>query len=136
LRGWLYAKAVRQVFRDPVPRDHQVGRRRLQPWRGVYIAQVIKQYAGWRVVAVRQRIVQGRQATVQRLIKRSQGTGWINTAYIERVNATFRARLRHLARRSRVLAQRVPTLMAGMYLVGTVYNFCTFQTPRNHGVRC
>ncbi len=24
-----YAKAIRQVFRDPVPRDHQVGRRRL-----------------------------------------------------------------------------------------------------------
>ena len=59
-----YVKAVRRVFREPVPRNHQVGRRRLQPWRGVYIAQVIKQYAGRRVVAVRQRIVQGRRAAV------------------------------------------------------------------------
>ncbi len=86
---------------------------------------MIKQYAGRRVVAVRQRIVQGRRAAVQRLIARTQGAGWINTAYIERLNATFRARLAHLVRRSRAVARRVPTLTYGMYLVGTVYNFCT-----------
>jgi transposase-like protein len=120
-----YVRAIRRVFRDPQPRNGQTGRCRLQPWRGVYIAQMVKQYAGRRVVAVRQQIVQGRRAAVHRLIARSQGDGWINTAYIERLNATFRARLRHLARRYRGLARRVPTLTQGMYLVGTVYNFCT-----------
>ena len=120
-----YVKVIQRVFRDPVPRQGQTGRCRLQPWRGVYIAQVIKQYAGRRVVGVRQRIVQGRRAAVQRLIERSQGAGGINTAYIERLNATFRARLRHLVRRSRGLARQLPTLTHGMYLVGTVYNFCT-----------
>jgi transposase-like protein/IS1 family transposase len=122
-----YVNAVRQVFRDPVPRDHRVGRRRLQPWRGLYIAQVIKQYAKRHVVGVKRRIVQGRRVAVQRLIDLTQGGGGINTAYIERLNATFRARLHRLVRRGRSLARQVPTLEHGMYLIGTVYNFCTFH---------
>jgi hypothetical protein len=93
----------------------------------LYIAQVLKQYAGRRVAAVQYRIVQGRAAAVQRLIERSQGSGGINTAYIERLNATFRARLQRLVRRGRSLAKQVPTLTYSMYLVGTVYNFCTWH---------
>ncbi|MCC6192228.1 MAG: hypothetical protein IT318_24620 [Anaerolineales bacterium] len=112
-------QTIHRVFRDPFPRQGQTGRR-LQPQRGTYIAQVMKQYAGRRVVAVRQRIVQDWRAAVQRMIERSQGAGWINTAYIERLNATFRVQLRHLVR-------RVPTLTHGMYLVGTVHNFRTYH---------
>ena len=37
-----YVNAVRQAFRDPLPRDGQTGRRRLRPWRGLYLAQVVK----------------------------------------------------------------------------------------------
>jgi hypothetical protein len=58
-------------------------------------------------------------------LKITQGGGVINTAYIERLNATFRARLSGLVRRSRSLLQQIPTLRVGVYLVGTVYNFCT-----------
>jgi hypothetical protein len=94
-----YVKALRQVFRGPVPRHHQIGRCRLQPWRGLYIAQVIKQYAKRHVVTVKHHIVQGRRTAVQRLIAHTQGEGWINTAYIERLNATFRARFNRLVRR-------------------------------------
>jgi hypothetical protein len=97
----------------------------LQPWRGVYIAQVIKQYARRHVVAVKRRIVQGRRPAVQRLIGVTQAQGGINTSYIERLNATFRTRLASLVRRGRTLAKRLATLEHGMYLVGTVYNFCT-----------
>jgi len=122
-----YVKAVRQVFRDPVPRDHQVGRRRLQPWRGIYIAQVIKQYAKRHVVGVKRRSVQGKRVAIQRLIDCTQGGGGINTAYIERLNATVRARLHRLVRRGRSLGRQVPTLEQGMYLMGAVYNFCTFH---------
>jgi hypothetical protein len=49
----------------------------------------------------------------------------INTAYIERLNATFRERLAPLARRGRALARQTQTLHEGMFVVGTVYNFCT-----------
>jgi hypothetical protein len=49
----------------------------------------------------------------------------INTAYIERLNATFRERLAPLARRCRALARHTLTLHEEMFLVGTAYNFCT-----------
>ena len=41
--------------------------------------------------------------------------------------ATFRARLTALVRRSRALARQTTTLHQAMYLVGTVYNFCTYH---------
>lgn len=122
-----YVNAIRRVFRDPVPRDHQAGRRRLRPWRGIYIAQVVKKYVKRHVAAVEQRIVQGRRAAIQRLIDRTQSGGWINTAYIERLNATWRARFHQLVRRGRGLARRLPTVEHGMDLLGAVYNFCTFH---------
>jgi transposase-like protein len=122
-----YVGAIRRIFRDPLPRDHHGGRCRLQPRRGLYLAQVVKQYAKRRVVAVEHRIVKGRREAVERLIAQSQGAGGINTAYIERLNATFRARLHCLVRRGRGLARQVPTLEHGMYLLGAVYNFCTFH---------
>jgi hypothetical protein len=48
----------------------------------------------------------------------------INTAYIERLQATFRSRLAALVRRSRAPVRLRETLEAGMFLVGTCYNFC------------
>jgi hypothetical protein len=51
----------------------------------------------------------------------------INVAYIERLNATFRSRIVALVRRRRALARQIPTLHDGMYLVATVYNFCTYH---------
>jgi hypothetical protein len=53
-----------------------------------------------------------------------QGDGVINTAYIERLNATFRERLASLTRRGRTLARHTLTLRHGMYLIGTLYNCC------------
>jgi hypothetical protein len=65
---------------------------------------------------------------IQALIDNSQGIGGgINTAFIERFNATFRQRLTFLARRTRALARRSQTVESGMYLLGSVYNFCTFH---------
>ena len=59
-------------------------------------------------------------ARVETLRRRSQGDGVINTAYIERLNATFRERLAPLARRCRALARQTLTLHEGMFMVGTV----------------
>ncbi|MCB9138875.1 MAG: hypothetical protein H6642_11065 [Caldilineaceae bacterium] len=70
------------------------------------------------------RIVQGLPDQVSALIHNSQGGGVINTAYIERLNATFRQRLASLSRRNRCPAQQEATLTAGMYIVGCFYNFC------------
>jgi hypothetical protein len=119
-----YIRPIRETFRDPV-RTGAHGRPRLRPWRHVYTAQVVKRYAQRRVVAVERRIVAGTPARVETLRRRAQGSGVINTAYIERLNTTFRERLASLTRRGRALARCTVTLQHGMYLIGTVYNFCT-----------
>ena len=119
-----YVRAIRETFRDPVHAGAQ-GRPRLRPWHNLCIAQVVKRYAQRCVVDVERRIVDGTPARVEALRRRSQGDGVINTAYIERLNATFRERLASLTRRGRALARRTLTLRHGMYLIGTIYNFCT-----------
>ena len=64
----------------------------------------------------------------------------INTAYIERLNATFRSRLRCLTRRERAIARTQALVTAGMWLVGGSYNFCTFhqslRAPGPPDARC
>jgi transposase-like protein len=119
-----YIRAMRETFRDAV-RTGTRGRPRLRPWKRLLIAQVVKRYERRRVVEVERRIVQGSGAQVEHIRCRSQGAGVINTAYIERLNATFRERLSSLTRRGRALARQTCTLRHGMYLIGTVYNFCT-----------
>src|SRR2546421_11064004 len=119
-----YIRAIRETFRDPVPTG-KGGRPRLRPWRHVLIAQVVKRYERRRVVAPARRLVDGTPARVETLRRRSQGEGGINTADIERLNATFRARLASLTRRRRALARETLTLHEGMFVVGTVSNLCT-----------
>ena len=133
LYRWLvsYIRAIRETFRDPVHTGEQ-GRPRLRSWRNLCIAQVVKRYAQRRVVDVERRIVDGTPARVETLRRRSHGDGVINTAYIERLNATFRERLASLTRRGRALARHTLTLQHGMYLIGTVYNFCTPHASLAH----
>jgi len=117
-------RAMRETCRDPVPTGAP-GRPELWPWRNVCIAQVVKRYVLRCVVDVERRIVAGTPARVETLRRRSQGDGVLNTASIERLNATFRERLASLTRRGRALARRMVPLQHGMYLIGTGYNFCT-----------
>jgi transposase-like protein len=119
-----YIGAMRETFRDPV-HTGTGGRPRLRPWRHVLRAQVVKRYERRRVVETARRLVEGTPARVETLRRRSPGDGVINTAYMERLHATFRERLAPLARRCRALARHPLTLHEGMFLVGTVYNFCT-----------
>src|SRR5262249_47718514 len=119
-----YIRAIRETFRDPV-HTGKGGRPRQRPWPHVLIAQVVKRYERRRVVEIERRIIEGTPARVETLRRRSHGDGVINTAYIERLNATFRERCAALARRSRALARHTLTLQHSMYLIGTVYNFCT-----------
>jgi transposase-like protein len=114
-----YLRAMRETCRDPVPTG-QGGRPRLRPWRHIFIAQVVKRYERRRVVETDRRMVEGTPARVETLRRRSQGDGVINTAYIERLTATFRERLAPLARRCRALARQTQTLHEGLFVVGTV----------------
>jgi transposase-like protein len=121
-----YVQAFQDAFRTPIHLG-QRGRPRLAAWPDVNIAQVIKPVQGKRVVNIVRRIVQGSADQVAWLLHQSQAAGVLNVAYIERLNATFRQRLAWLARRSRALARQPETLHAAMYLLGTVYNLCTYH---------
>jgi transposase-like protein len=112
-------RAMRETVRDPV-HTGTGGRPRLRPWRHGLIAQVVKRDERRRVVETARRIVDGTPARGETLRRRSQGEGGINTASIERRNATFRERLASLTRRGRALARRTLTLQPGMYVIGTV----------------
>jgi hypothetical protein len=124
-----YPRQALRLFRQPVHTGAR-GRPRLVLPTGVRIAQAVKRYAGRRVRAVERRIVRGSAAAVAAVLTATQGkeTAVVNTAYIERLNATFRARLAPLVRRSRATVRQVATLRAAGalwagWLVGTVYNF-------------
>jgi transposase-like protein len=119
-----YPSAILKVFREKEPRA-ETGRCRLVGWPNILIAQVIKQYEHHRVVGVRRHLYQGTPEAVTKVIKQTQGQGQINTAFIERLNGTFRSCLHSLARRTRSLARQSQTLQSGMYLAGCLYNFCT-----------
>jgi len=121
-----YVNAFQQAFRTKQPREGQPGRCRWHSWPDIAIVQVIKRRAENKL-SIERRIVQGGKELVERLLTRSQGGGTINTAYIERLNGTFRQRLNSLARRTRTLAAQPETLQAGMYVIGCIYNFCTYH---------
>lgn len=135
-----YVDAFRKAFRSP-ERTGKRGRPRLVWWPGVILGQIIKQRKGHRLDQVKRRLVRsswsailsGRSSpeTVHRqaeaLLIESQGGGTLNTAYIERFNATLRSVIAPLARRTRALARTPALLEESMYLAGSVYNFCTLH---------
>jgi hypothetical protein len=119
--------AFQRALRSP-QRDGQTGRPPLIPWPGVVLGQVIKQYQRRRVVGMTQRRVQGSATEAATLLTETQGGGVLNTAFIERLNATFRAQLSLLARRTRRLGRCPVRLEAAVYLIGCVYSFCSEHT--------
>jgi IS1 family transposase len=119
-----YVRATREAFRDKVETGKR-GQQPLRAWSRLLIAQVVKRYEKRRVCEVERRVVHGKAEQVEKARAAVSGEGVINTAYIERLNGTLRERLAPLARRTRALARTTRMLECGMWLVGTVYNFCS-----------
>ena len=120
-----YPSQALRLFRT-AERTGRRGRPRLALPAGLLIAQAIKRSTQRRVASVEHRVVRGTADAVTAALVRTQGclTAVINTAYVERLNATFRARLASLTRRTRAGVHRRDTMEAGMWLVGAAYNFC------------
>jgi hypothetical protein len=119
-----YVTAFPRVFRQPI-RTGRRGRPRLVLPAGFQLAQVVKHAAKRHVVGVTRRVVHGTLAGIEAVLTATATGTVINTAYIERLNATFRAHLAPLTRRGRAIARTEAALTAGMWLVGTAYNFCS-----------
>jgi hypothetical protein len=118
-----YVTAFLRLFRHPL-RTGRRGRPRRVVEPGLLIGQVIKRYARRRVVKVAHRVVRGTAEAIAAVLAATGGGSGINTAYIERLNATFRSALAPLVRRGRAIAHKEAVLTAGMYRVGCAYNFC------------
>ena len=118
-----YVTAFLKVFREPI-RTGRRGRPRLVLPDGFQFAQVVKHSAKRHVVGVTRRVVHGTLAGIEAVLTATATGTVINTAYVERLNATFRAHLAPLTRRGRAIAHTEAALTAGMWLVGTAYNFC------------
>jgi transposase-like protein len=118
-----YIDVVRCAFRTR--QSGTGGRPRLLGWPDLVIAQVVKQYAGRAVTGAIHRLIHGSVRMFLTLLWSTPGCQVLNTAFIERLNGTFRSHLAVFGRRTRVPARRTTTVERGMYLIGTLYNFCT-----------
>jgi transposase-like protein len=119
-----WTSAILAVFRDPQPTGKR-GRPPLVVWADLHIVQVVKQDTKRRVSAVKRTLAYGSQHAAEALVAATQVTGGVfNTAYIERLNGTFRTWLPALTRRSRTPARDVAQIEAAMFWTGVVYNFC------------
>jgi hypothetical protein len=101
-----YVSCILKVFRDPL-RSGKPGRPRLVVWQDLHIVQVVKQRVGRRLVSISRHLAYGCLRQAEDLMQRTQvELGRINTAYIERLNATLRTWVPALVRRTRTPSGR------------------------------
>ena len=123
--GWAaYPNSIRRAFREKVKKLAGVGRASLEVWPQLHIGTVIKRTEKKRVVEITRKLAHGLLEQAEQLLQFSGGGSVLNTAFIERLNGTFRERLASLTRKSRHAASRMQALHTGMYLIGCTYNFC------------
>jgi hypothetical protein len=139
--GWAaYPGSSRRAFREKVKKLTGVGRAALEVWPHLHIGTVIKRTEKKRVVEITRRMAHGLLDQAEQLLRLSGGGNVLNTAFIERLNATFRERLASLTRRCRHSASRLQALHTGMYLIGCTYNCCVahheLSKATHWGVAC
>jgi IS1 family transposase len=123
--GWAaYPGSIGRAFREKVKETIGVGRACLRVWPELHIGTVIKRTEKKRVVQITRQMARGLLEQAEKLLQLSGGGSMLNTAFIERLNGTFRERLASLTRKSRHAASRLQGLHSGMYLIGCTYNFC------------
>lgn len=120
--GWIaYPDAFTKAFRTPVYTG-EPGRPELLSCPDFVLVQTVKWQEAGRTLGIRVCHLLGNARHIARLLPKGH---LVSTAYIERLNATFRQRLAGLCRRTRCLLRSEATLSVAVYLVGAVYNFCT-----------
>jgi transposase-like protein len=125
--GWkVYYDLCLRIFSERVYSGKRGGAP-MKIWEHLTLVQVIKKDAAHQWLGLRW-VLWGSCTMLQRLIEASQGAGTINTAYIERLNATFRTHLSLLVRRTRCPARRQQTVTERVFLLGCIYNFCAIHS--------
>lgn len=119
----MYQTALKKAFRTRHPIG-KGGRMKFVEWQNIILTQVVKARGNQRG-NIEQVVTLGTAVAADALRQRSRGGQQINTAYIERFNATIRQRCAHLTRRTRAPVRQTARLTSSMFLIGCVYNFCT-----------
>jgi IS1 family transposase len=119
--GW---KAYQAAFRKTFYVTERTGKRG-QPRRlacpDLVLTQTVKWTQRGRTLGIGVCHLLGAKQHIAPLLPKGQV---LSTAYIERLNATFRQRLASLHRRTRCLRTSETAMASAVWLVGTVYNFC------------
>jgi len=119
-----YVTTILKVFRDRQPTGKR-GRPPLLVWADLHIVQVLKQRVGRRLVSITRQLAHGCLTQAEAIMQAAQvEPGRINTAYIERLNATLRTWMPALVRRTRTPSGARDHLEAALFWTGCVYNFC------------
>jgi len=119
-----YVSVILKVFRERQPTGKR-GRPPLVVWQELHIVHVVKRRVGRRLVSITRRLAHGSLARAEALLQQTQvELGRINTAYIERLNATLRTWMPALVRRTRTPSGARERLEAALFWTGGVYNFC------------
>ncbi len=120
-----YPKSILKAFRQKVKDTPGPGAAKKVVWPRLYIGTVIKRTAKRRVTEVVRRMSYGQWRKGKKLIKASKGGKKLNTSFIERFNGTIRERFAPLTRKCRYAAAKIETVHTGIYLIGSIYNFCS-----------
>src|SRR5919108_5344066 len=113
-----YVTGILKTFRNPV-HTGKPGRPRLVVWEDLHIVQVVKQRVGRRLSSITRRLAHGSMAQAEAIMHATQvEVGRINTAYIERLNATLRTWLPALVRRTRTPSGARAQLEAALFWTG------------------
>jgi transposase-like protein/IS1 family transposase len=120
-----YPKSIRKAFRNKVKDTPGPGAAKKVVWPRLYIGTIIKRTEKRRVREVLRRMSHGQWRKAKKLLKASKSGKKLNTSFIERFNGTIRERFAPFTRKCRYLATKTATVHTGIYLVGSVYNFCS-----------
>ena len=123
--GFVFTKRLSQKSFEKKKKVFAEDASGLESGPQICYAQVIKRYQKRHVVEVERRVIKGKDEVVESLRHKASNESVINTAFIERLNATIRQRLSNFVRRTRAVARQVTTIEDGMWLFGSIYNFCT-----------
>ena len=132
--GWVaYKDAFAKAFWTPLYTGKR-GRPQMLSWPDFVLVQTVKWQEAGRTIGIRVCHLLGNWHPIAGLLLKCQVA---STAYIERLNATFRRRLAGLCRRTRCLLRSETTLPVAVYLVGAVYNFCPpHKSLQQEGLHC
>lgn len=142
-----YTTALLRAYGKKIPVPRPAGKRgrkpnpKLQPPPELQYAQVVKRYRKNRVVSVTTRVIFGCAEAIQARLAAGPVSRTINTAFVERSNATLRHHNSRLARKRYTFAKKADPFDQHLWFLIAYYHFVRphhslRQSQEQPGPRC